>query len=117
MVQMRNPTEVEAERNQSLMIKIQAWDKLIRKQLVMGGKRAFLQLDSLVEFPLLSCGLEESCSLHAPQEWSVLSPALTRGQPVIPTLGFFVTYTLSTYRGTLSRGLKNSTVLSANGIN
>ena len=65
MVQMRNPTEVEAERNQSLMIKIQAWDKLIRKQLVMGGKRAFLQLDSLVEFPLLSWGLEESCSLHA----------------------------------------------------
>ena len=54
MVQMRNPTEVEAERNQSLMIKIQAWEKLIRKQLVMGGKRAFLQLDSLVEFPLLS---------------------------------------------------------------
>ena len=58
------PTEVEAERNQSLMIKIQAWDRLIRKQLVMGGKRASLQLDSLVEFPLLSCCLEESCSLH-----------------------------------------------------
>ena len=34
-----------------------------------------------------------------------------------PTLGFFVTYTFSTYRGTLSCGLKNSTVLSANGVN
>lgn len=31
----------------------------------MGGKTASLQLDSLVEFPLLSCGLEDSCSLHA----------------------------------------------------
>ena len=70
---MRNPTEVEAEKSQSLMIKIQAWDELIGKQLVMGGKRAPLQLDSLVEFALLSCGLEESCSLHSLVKRSLIS--------------------------------------------
>lgn len=73
------------------MIEIQAGDKLIRKKLVTGRKRASLKLDNAVDFLMLSYGLEvRSCArgtrchpstgpgvilpLKLPQEGSVRLP-------------------------------------------